>query len=186
MNRKKKTYLFNTKIAPEYKYIYIFIYSRLDRDKELANDITQDTMEMAWHKIDQLQNVESPRAWLIQIAVNEIRKYFRARKAQKRSLFQEQSYELHEFENLETPEQVEADVLDTIIALEDRKLLMHALEQVPEHYRILLELRLIQDLKFSQIADIMQMDVGKIRVYYGRGVKLLSKVYHHMIGEDDK
>ncbi|MCQ4637343.1 RNA polymerase sigma factor [Anaerovorax odorimutans] len=186
MNPKKKRRLFDTKIEPEYQRVFTFIYARLDRDRELAMDITQDTMELAWNRIEQLKNIESARAWLMQIAMNEIRKYFRAQNAQKRNLFHEESYDLQEFEISENPEQIEADVLETIIAREDRKIMMEAFKRVREKYRILLDLRLIQDLKFSQIAIIMQMEEGTARVYYGRAVKMLDKEYRQIVGEGDK
>lgn len=186
MNPKKKRRLFDAKIGPEYQRIFAFIYARLDRDRELAMDITQDTMELAWNRIDQLKNIESARAWLMQIAMNEIRKYFRVQNTQKRNLFQEESYDLQDFEIFENPEQIEADVLDIIIAKEDRRIMMAALERVREKYRILLDLRLVQDLKFSQIATILQMEEGTVRVYYGRAVKMLDKEYRQIVGEGDK
>lgn len=80
-NKNKK--IFTKNIEPEYKRIFAFIYSRLDKNKELAQDITQNTMEIAWLKIDQIKNVESTRAWLMQIAMNEIRKYFRMQSSKK-------------------------------------------------------------------------------------------------------
>lgn len=47
MNRKRKIQLFENKIETEYKRVFCFIYSRVDKDKELAKDITQSAMENA-------------------------------------------------------------------------------------------------------------------------------------------
>lgn len=180
MNHKKRQRIFERKIMVEYERVFNFIYSRVDHDLELARDITQDTMERIWDRLDQLENKESPRGWIMQIAVNEIRKYFRAQNARKRGAFQEESYELHEFEELNNPEAAEADVLDLIVAQEERSLLIKALEQVKEPYQVILDLRLIQDLKFSRIAEIMQMDEAITRVYFQRGVKMLKKEYEKL------
>lgn len=98
MNRKRKIQLFENKIEPEYKRVFCFIYSRVDKDKELAKDITQSAMENAWLKIEQLRNEGSTRAWLMQIAMNEVKKFFRIQNAQKRSLFEEESYEFYHSE----------------------------------------------------------------------------------------
>lgn len=185
MNLRKKEHIFDKKIEPEYTRVYRFIYSRLGGNRELAEDITQETMEMAWNKIEQLQKMDSCRAWLIKIAMNEIRKYYRAQNTQKRGAFQEESFDLHQFEELENWEHAEADVLDQIIAQENWELLMQALEHVQENYRVLLELRLIQDLKFAQIAEIVREDEAKVRVYYGRGLKLLGKEYRLLSGRDE-
>lgn len=152
MNRKRKIQLFENKIEPEYKRVFCFIYSRVDKDKELAKDITQSAMENAWLKIEQLRNEGSTRAWLMQIAMNEVKKFFRIQNAQKRSLFEEESYEFYHSEIQKTIEQVEEDVLDQIIIKEKEGLLMEALNNVPGKYQTLIDLRLIQDLKFNEIA----------------------------------
>lgn len=185
MNLKKKEHIFDKKIEPEYTRVFNFLYSRLDGNRELAEDITQDTMEMAWYKLDQLKKIQSSRAWLMQIAVNEMRKYFRAQNTQKRGAFQEESYDLYEAADFEDPDKAEADVLDMIIAKEDGECLIRALERVPEKYRILLDLRLIHDLKFAEIAQIVEEDEAKVRVYYGRGAKLLGKEYRLLAGRDE-
>lgn len=135
MNRKRKIQLFENKIETEYKRVFCFIYSRVDKDKELAKDITQSAMENAQLKIEQLRNEGSTRAWLMQIAMNEVKKYFRIQNAQKRSLFEEESYEFYHSETSKTIEQVEKDVLDQIIIKEKEGLLMEALNNVPGNIR---------------------------------------------------
>ena len=169
--------MFESRIEPEYKRVFCFIYSRVNKDKELAKDITQSAMESAWLRIEQLRNEESARAWLMQIAMNEVRKYFRIQNAQKRSLFEEESYEAYRSEASKTVEQVEEDVLNQIITQEKKGLLMEALDNVSGKYQTLIDLRLIQDLSFDEIAEIVQMDPAKVRVYYKRGLTLLYKEY---------
>lgn len=186
MNRKRRIQLFENKIEPEYKRVFCFIYSRVDKDKELANDITQNVMENAWLKIEQVRNEASIRAWLMQIAVNEVKKYFRMQSAQKRSLFDEESYELNQSEASKTIEQVEEDVLDQIIIKEKEVLLMEALNNIPGKYQMLIDLRLLQDLKFNEIAEIMEMDPAQARVYYKRGLVLLYKEYSQLLKGDIK
>ena len=186
MNKKRRIKLFESKIEPEYKRVFCFIYSRVDRDKELAKDITQNVMENAWLKIEQIRKEEAIRAWLMQIAVNEVKKYFRMQNAQKRSLFEEESYEFHQSRISETIEQVEEDILDQIILKEKETLLMEALNNVDEKYQTLIDLRLLQDLKFNEIAEILQIDSAQVRVYYKRGLMLLYKEYLQLSKGDIK
>lgn len=184
MNRKRRVQLFESKIEPEYKRVFCFIYSRVNKDKELTKDITQNVMENAWLKIEQIRNEESIRAWLMQIAINEVKKYFRMQNAQKRSLFDEESYEAHQSGISKSIEQIEEDVLDQIIIKEKEVLLMKALDNVPEKYQTLIDLRLLQDLKFNEIAEIMQIDSAHVRVYYKRGLMLLYKEYSQLLKGD--
>lgn len=185
MNYRKKQRIFARQIMSEYERVFNFVYARVDHDRELARDITQDTMEIIWYRLEQLENRESPRAWVMQIAMNEIRKYFRAQNTQKRGAFQEESYGLHEFEALQNPEQAEADVLELVLQKEERDLLMKALEQVKEPYQIILDLRLIQDLKFAEIAEVVQLDEAITRVYFQRGVKMLKREYEALVKGGD-
>lgn len=184
MNGKRRIQLFESKIEPEYKRVFCFVYSRVYKDKELAQDITQSTMENAWLKIEQVRNEESIRAWLMKIAVNEVKKYFRIQNAQKRSLFEEESYEFYHSEISKTAEQVEDDVLNQIIIKEKENLLIEALNNVSSRYQVIIDLRLVQDLKFNEIAEIMRMDPAQVRVYYKRGVMLLYKEYLQLSNGD--
>ena len=186
MNKKRKIQLFENRIEPEYKRVFCFIYSQVHKDKELAKDITQNTMENAWLKIEQVRNGESTRAWLMQIAMNEVKKYFRKQNAQKRSLFEEESYENYHDEISKTIEQAEEEVLDQIIIKEKEGLLMEALNNIPGRYQTIIDLRLIQDLKFNEIAEIMLMEQAQVRVYYKRGLNLLYKEYLQLTDGDFK
>ncbi len=184
MKRKKRIQLFENRIEPEYKRVFCFIYSQVHKNKELAKDLTQNTMENAWMKIDQVRNENSIRAWLMQIAVNEVKKHFRRQNTQKRGLFEEESYEFNYNEISKTIEQVEEDVLDQIIIKEKEGLLMEALNNVPGKYQTIIDLRLIQDLKFKEIAEIMLMEPAQVRVYYKRGLNLLYKEYLQLTNGD--
>lgn len=186
MNRKKKQRIFAKVIEPEYSRVFHFIYSRLNHDRELAQDVTQDVMELAWKQLDQLRNMDSARVWLMQITMNEIRKYYRAQGTIKRGAFQEVSYDAAEFADSQQLDQIEADVLDIIIQKEQGQLLMAALSQVQEPHQTILDLRLIQELKFAEIAEIMEIREATARVYYGRGVKMLRKEYEALTLEGRK
>ena len=178
MNNKQKQKMFNKKIEPEYTRTFNFVYSRVYHDKELAQDLTQATMELAWYKLEQLRDMKSARSWVLQIAMNEIRRYFRAQNTMKRGKYQEVSYEVYSLETLDDLELAEGDALDAIIEREDTKLFMKALSNVKEKYRILLDLRLIQDLKFAEIAEVLGLKEVTARVYYKRGLELLRKEYN--------
>ncbi len=183
MSQKKKQRIFAKAIEPEYDRVFNFIYSRLNHGPELAQDVTQDVMELAWKQLDQLRNMDSARAWLMQITMNEIRKHYRAQGTIKRGAFQEVSYDAAEFADLQQLDKVEADVLDVIIQKEQGQLLMAALNRVREPYQTILDLRLIQELKFAEIAEIVEVSEATARVYYGRGLKMLRKEYETLTSE---
>lgn len=63
---------------------------------------------------------------------------------------------------------------------------MEALNNIPGRYQTIIDLRLIQDLKFNEIAEIMLMEQAQVRVYYKRGLNLLYKEYLQLTDGDFK
>ena len=184
MNYRTKQRIFEKKIAPEYEHIYYFICSRVQGDTHLARDITQDVMESIWDKLGQLQNEAALKSWILKIILNEIRKYFRGLQAQKRSLFFEESMDRPE-EEFEVPDESQPDILDLIIAKEEREVLMKAISRIPDPYRTILELRLIYDYPFHEIAESLPLKEGTTRVYFCRAVEMLAEEYHKLTKGDE-
>lgn len=185
MNYKKRQRIFDAKIAPEYEQVYYFICSQVNGDRELAKDITQDAMELMWHKLDQLQNVDSIRSWIFSIAKNETRKYFRSQLAQKRSLFSEQSMDDPE-QAWDISDESQPDILDVIIAREEQDMLMKCLSQIADPYRSILELRYIQSLSYPEIGEILELSEATARVYCQRAIKKLEKEYCKLAGQGEE
>lgn len=69
---------FRRNIVILYDDIYRFIYS-LVKDPDVAQNLSQSTMEKAWTKLYQLRKRERAKSWLFQIAKNEVALYFRDR-----------------------------------------------------------------------------------------------------------
>ena len=61
---------------------------------------------------------------------------------------------------------------------------MVALSQLEEPYREILELRMIQDLKFAEIAQIVNLKDSATRTHYTRALRQLKKEYCLLRGEE--
>ena len=181
MRESKKRELFEAVIEPYYQNVYYFVLGKTN-DHELAQDLTQNTFEKAWHKLDQLQNAEAALSWLLSIAKNEKNLYFRAQGAEKRALFEETSYENMDVELND----LENDVLDTILLNESKEDAIKALYQVEDDYFEVLRRRIIEGLPYKEIAEILNMKEATARTRYRRGLEYLKEEYAKVTGGENR
>lgn len=181
MNDRKRRNLFEKLIEPLYQDTFYFIVSRV-RNKELAEDLTQNTMEKSWYKLELVTNTEAVRGWVLTIALNEIRMSARAQNTQKRALYEAESGDITEMEIAGC----EQDILDQIIAKESIEAVLVALSRLRRIYREILELRLINELPFEQIANLLELNGATARVRYKRGLEYLREEYMKVSGGEKK
>lgn len=146
--------------------VYAFLLSRT-RDAGLAEELTQETFFQAIEGIKKFRGDSSVVTWLCGIARNLWRSY--AREQGRRE-------ELSQEEELMDPRQVEDQVLLQWDSLRTLKLL-HGLK---EPMREVLYLRLIGNLSFGQIGEILGKSENWARVNFYRGKeKLIKEVREH-------
>lgn len=181
MREGKKRKLFEAVIEPCYENVYRFILSQTN-DQELAQDLTQNTFEKAWLKLEQLQDTAAALGWLLSIASSEKNLYFRAQSTDKRSLFKETPYDGSELELID----LESNVLDAILLKESGMEAIKALYQVEGDFREVVRLRIIEDLDYKEIAEILDMKEGTVRTRYRRGLICLREEYAKVIGGENR
>lgn len=174
MNNKKK---FEKYIEPYYKRIYYYILGKV-KNKELAEDLVQNSMEKAWNNLEQLKNTDLSYTWCIRIADNTITEHFRRASALKRSIYDENSLDAIDFDI----EDLQSDVMAEIINNENHNLAMSALLNVNEKNRSVLILRLIDDLSFKDISQSLGINSSTIRNRYARGLLQLQEEFKKIDG----
>jgi len=58
----------------------------LSLDREIARELAQETMVRAYHRWDELENYDDPRAWLRRVMSNLLIDHHRSRKAERSAL----------------------------------------------------------------------------------------------------
>lgn len=156
--------------------IYRFVYLKLPR-KEDAQDITAETFARAWKHLNEEKQVAHVRAFLYQIARNLIVDFYRTRKLES------SIEELVTIEQAGTSSDSEGGVGESARLpiqagkMEPRAelaLIFSRLSRMKEDYRDVLTLRLIDDLPFGVIAEILGKNAGHVRVIYHRALKALN------------
>jgi RNA polymerase sigma-70 factor (ECF subfamily) len=152
--------------------IYRFVLLKLPA-REDAEDLTSETFLKCWRYVQEHREVTEIRALLYQIARNSIADWYRERGTPARTLavtFQPES-----------PSSIaEGDVTDAgrgraiVEARAELAMVAGKLERLKDDYRDVLMLRLIDDLPFDLIGEIMEKPAGSVRVLYHRAKKALE------------
>jgi RNA polymerase sigma-70 factor (ECF subfamily) len=157
--------IFNTLVRAHSSYLYRYAYWRC-QNRDLAEDLVQETFLRAWKNLDKLQDPEAAKAWLTTILRREYARLFeRAR--------------LH----------VDPEALpDAQPALRDQDTspeafaLREALSRLPETYREPLLLQVLGGFSTEEIAA--QLGISKSAVMT-RLFRAKEKMRHALVREDE-
>ena len=146
------------------KSVYAFLLAKT-ADSMLAEELTQETFYQAVKSIGSFKGESSVSTWLIGIANNVLRGYFRKQKRQAEE----------ELPKTEIAARGGTATEDIVLRSMDTISLMQAMHRLPEPYREVLHLRLTADLSFKEIGQIMERTENWARVTYYRGKEKLLK-----------
>lgn len=126
-------------------------------DRDLAQDIAQDTFVIVWQQLPSFRNESNIGTWMYRIATNNC---LRQLEKAKRSTRQELPQHL--------PEEKQQDLEPQI------QLLYQFIAELPEIDRIIISLEL-EDVKQAEIAQIVGLSESNIRVKVHRIKERLNK-----------
>src|SRR5512138_1139230 len=148
---------------------------RLTRNPTEAEDLVQDALLKAMRARDQFHAGTNLKAWLFRILTNTfINKYRRG--GLERSVLEGPDADplvdgwvsASTMRSLRDPE---TQALRPLIEAE----ISHALEQLPDEFRLAVLLSDVEELSYKEIADIMGCPVGTVMSRLYRGRRLLQK-----------
>ncbi|QOW09590.1 sigma-70 family RNA polymerase sigma factor [Kaistella flava (ex Peng et al. 2021)] len=137
--------------------LYFFILKKV-KNKEVSNDIFQNTFLKIHENLSQLKNDEKARAWVFQIARNEIANYFN-----KESVY---------VENLEDNKENEVEEYQNICCFDK------FINDLPEIYKQVIELVYIQGKKQNDIATELDISLENVKARIKRAKDILKKNFN--------
>jgi RNA polymerase sigma-70 factor (ECF subfamily) len=144
-----------------YKEIYLYLYSMCKR-KETAEDIVQETFLKALLALP--KNHNNLRAWLYMVARNI---YLNTYKKEKRIIYTEDiSNDIKDNSD---------EILNSILKLEQSRMLHQALMRLEERKREILVLHYFGGLKLKEIAALMKITTENVKIIIYRGRNELKK-----------
>ena len=151
-------------IYKEYaELVFRFLLAKTGNES-LSEELTQETFYQAIKSSDKFDDSCKVSTWLCGIAKNVWFSYMR-----KNHLGEtEQLEDFTDSEKLTTP-----SVEETVLAAQDRVIIIKALHAVPEPYKEVLYLRIFGNLSFREIGEIMEKTENWARVTFYRGKEKL-------------
>lgn len=141
---------------------------RFVRDRDLAEDLTQETFLRAYERLDQFDPSRRFGPWLFRIGVNLTLDYLRRRKRRGWwSLFSEANAERSPDPAVPDPRQ----------ALDLKQEVEAVLERLPEKYRTVLVFRDLENFSTSEIAAILDRKEATIRWRLAEARNMFQKLW---------
>ena len=155
---------------------------RMVRDRELAEDLAQETFVKALNALDSYRPEFKFSSWIFKIANNAAIDHLRRRELDTLSL--------DGSPHAETPEAIEATALqignrgesplDAVEAKELGGAIEHAIGLLRPEYRSCILLRHVEGRAYEEIAEILDLPLGTVKTYIHRALNELRQTLAHL------
>jgi len=148
--------------------------SRMIRNKIDAEDLTQEAFIKAFNSLHTFNTEYAFSTWLYKIASNNCIDYLRKRRLKTVSMdapIQTRDGEMQM--ELADPAAVRPDV--PLTSAERTAVLQEAIRNLPDKYRIVIELRHHQEMEYADIAEKLNLPLGTVKAHLFRARALLLK-----------
>ena len=169
---------FGAWMAAEQKRIFL-LCRRMLQDIEDADAATQDTFLKAWQalKKPESKELDDPGKWLTRIAVNTCLDRLRSKRWR---FWRKRPEPEDEATILGMAPSSEPDAEDKLFAKQIDGRLRRALEKLSLRQRAVFTLRHYEDRSLAEIAEMLQLDVGTVKVHLFRAVEKLREELHDL------
>ncbi len=169
---------FGSWMASEQKRIFL-LCRRMLQDVEEADSATQDTFLKAWQalKRPESKELDDPSKWVTRIAINTCLDRLRSRRWQfwrKRPLPEDEAAVLS------MAASADPNAERRVLAREIVERLERALDKLSSRQRAAFTLRHYEDRSLAEIAGILDLDVGTVKVHLFRAVEKLREELHDL------
>ncbi len=169
-------------MASEQKRVFL-LCRRMLQDTEEADSATQDTFLKAWLalKRPESKNLEDPGKWLTRIAVNTCLDRLRSRRWQ---FWRKRPKAENESAILNLAAATAPDAEDQLFARQIAQRLSRALARLSLRQRAAFTLRHYEDRSLAEIAEILNMNIGTVKVHLFRATEKLREELHDLYFRD--
>lgn len=151
---------FFANIVAQYSERLYWTVRRIVIDHDDADDVLQNVFVKAWSNIDDFQNRSKISTWLYRIAVNEALDFIRRKK---------DIASLGDDGNVAVANRLMAD--DYFDGDRAQALLQAAIALLPDVQRVVFNLRYYDEMKYSDISQLLNTSEGALKASYHIAVK---------------
>ena len=145
---------------------------RMTGNEEEALDTTQEVFLRVWRGLDGFRGEAKLSTWVFQIAWNHLRAH-RRKTGRHMRVIQEDVGEDQNFVDVAQDPQPNPERRAAAVELLD--LVEASLQELPEHYRVVVWLRDGEDLSYEEISRVLDIPIGTVRSRLARARSLLRK-----------
>lgn len=161
--------------------LYRVIRGYLQEEQDVE-DAMQDTYLKAYEKLYQFQGKSGFSTWLIRIGINEALLRIRTLKKQSLSAYKTDDYP----ENIiQLPDSKHINPESQIIHQETRQLLEHAIDQLPEKYKVVYILKEVEGMENDAIASCLELSDSNVKVRLHRAKTILKETLYKISSTAD-
>jgi RNA polymerase sigma-70 factor (ECF subfamily) len=170
VNGEEKAYM---ELMNRYKRKIEFIVFRIIGRKSEIEDLVQEIFTKAFTSLKTFKSEFAFSTWLYKIATNHCIDFLRKKRITTYSIDEE--YEMDDSSiTIEIPDW--SRIPDSEIMKNQRnELIRKAIDALPEHYRRVIILRHFEDRTYEEIARILKLPLGTVKVHIFRARELLYK-----------
>jgi RNA polymerase sigma-70 factor (ECF subfamily) len=161
---RKREYAFNL-IVQRYKERLYWHIRKLLIDHDDTDDALQETFLKVWRGLDNFRNESALFTWLYRIATNEALTFLRRKK--RRNFLSLTSIGHNLSESLESDAYFNGN--------EVQKRLQKAILSLPEKQRIVFNMKYYDEMKYDEMAEILETSVGSLKASFHHAVKKIEK-----------
>lgn len=149
---------------------------RMTRNRRDAEDLLQDTYLKAWRYFDRFKLGTNFHAWIFRILVNNFINGYRKNQSQlKRADFDLTAQKIANGDRADARHRTiplinHYELFDDFISL--------ALDKLPSQFRLVVLLADVNDLKYKEIAELLDCPIGTVMSRLNRGRQMLMKSLH--------
>ncbi len=175
---------YEEKVSPYYNNIYRYLL-KLGCDNYLAEDIAQETLEIAYKSINNLIAIDYLEQWLINVAKN---KYISEKRlAFHKYEFLDSNLTVHKLDHIDEDIEFDIDLAKLLATIESHEILDAALAALPKGYENVIRLRFLGELSYSEISALFSINENTARSIVFRGINKLKPLLLKLgyVKEDD-
>ena len=148
---------------------------RMSANPDDALDLSQEAFLRAWRSLGQYQFEANFSTWLFRLTSNICIDFLRRKKRRQETSLTESYDDSDEGAELSVPD-MQPSPEQQAMTNETKIELARAMEQLSPEHREILQLRVIEDLPYEQIADILGVRVGTVKSRLARARLSLRKI----------
>lgn len=155
-------------LVQRYQAVVFNVCFRILRNRQDAEDVAQETFIRAYRKLDTFDAKRPFKPWILRVGTNLCLNRIKRRKITEVSIDDEYQ-QLRLGRPDEHPEKA-------LIQQERTVLIGKAMDKLPGHYRLVIELRHFQGMQYGEISEMINLPLNTVKSHLHRGRKLLAKL----------